>query len=67
MLFRSSVPLYPAIDSTPQKDLSRNCKIFPRASFPIPFLLTNRQINQEASAVLWGDNQIVLQFLLNWN
>ena len=67
MLFRASVPLYPAIDSTPQKDLARNCKIFPRPTFPVSFLLTNRQINQEASAVLWGDNQIVLQFPLNWS
>jgi hypothetical protein len=67
MLFRASVPLYPAIDSTPGKDLARNCKIFPRPSFPVSFLLTNRQINREASAVLWGDNQIVFQFPLNWH
>jgi hypothetical protein len=67
MLFRSSVPLYPAIDTSPQNDVPNNCKIFPRPSFPVSFLLTNRQINQEASAVLWGDNQIVLQFPINWN
>ena len=67
LLFRSSIPIYPSINSLPDTDLARNCKIFPRPSFPVSFLQTNHQIYQEASAVLWGDNQIVFQFPLDWN
>jgi len=67
MIFRASIPVYPTIYSLLEKDLARNCKIFPRPSFPVSFLLTSRQIYQEASVVLWGDNQIVLQFPLSWN
>ncbi|CZR53946.1 related to human band 3 anion transport protein [Phialocephala subalpina] len=51
MLFRASIPIYPTALNHPEKDLSRNCQIFPRPSFPVSFLLTNRQIHQEASAV----------------
>jgi hypothetical protein len=67
LLYRTNIPIYPSINSLRDTDLARNCKIFPRPSFPTAFLLTNHQIHQEASAVLWGDNQIVFQFPLNWN
>jgi hypothetical protein len=60
MLFRSTVPIYPIISI-------HSCDVFERFSFPTDFLRTNRQIHAEASAVLWGDSQIVFQFPLNWN
>jgi hypothetical protein len=67
LLYRTNIPIYPSINSLRDTDLARNCKIYPRPAFPTSFLLTNHQIHQEASAVLWGDNQIVFQFPLNWN
>jgi len=67
MLFRSTVPIYPTISSHPDIDKAHTCEVFKRPSFPTDFLRTNRQIHAEASAVLWGDNQIVFQFPLNWN
>jgi hypothetical protein len=67
LLFRSTIPIYPTIESLPEKDKAHNLKTYERTSFPVYFLLTSRQIHKEASAVLWGDNQIVFQFPLNWN
>jgi hypothetical protein len=64
-LFRSTIPIYPTIASHPNVDATRGCEVFKRPSFPTKFLRTNRQIHAEASAVLWGDNQVVLQFPLN--
>jgi hypothetical protein len=55
MLFRCSVPVYP---STRHKDGS----YVARTTFSTNILATNKQVNEEANSILWGDNQIVLQF-----
>jgi hypothetical protein len=64
-LHRSHLPIYPTVPS--KKSTGSCCGEMKRTSFPTNFLLVNRQINSQASAVLWGDNQVVLQFPLNWN
>lgn len=64
-LYRSHLPVYPTIFS---KISTGSCRgVLRRTSFPTSLLLTNRQIHSEATAVIWGDNQIILQFPLNWN
>jgi hypothetical protein len=61
LLFRCNVPVYPlAHPFTPSAEIP------PKTTFPTEFLRTNRQIHAEATAVLWGDNQIVLYFPLKF-
>jgi len=55
------------IDSHRKVDTNKGYEVFKRPSFPTGFPVANRQIHAEASSVLWGDNQIVFQFPLNWN
>ena len=63
MLFRCSVPVYPMIG----RGLNGGVKAAPpKTTFPANFLAVNRQIYGEANAVLWGDNQIVFQFPLDF-
>jgi len=66
-LFKASVPLYPTVETHPDTDRQHNLYLYPRPSFPAALLRTNRQIHDEAAAVLWGRNQIVLQFPVDWN
>jgi hypothetical protein len=66
-LFKASVPLYPTVETHPDTDRVRERYLYPKPTFATALLRVNRQIHDEATAVLWGSNQIVLQFPLDWN
>ena len=64
-LYRTHLPIYPTIPN--KVSTGSSPRVLKRTTFPTSFLLASRQIHSEASAVLWGENQIIFQFPLNWN
>jgi hypothetical protein len=63
LLFKTTIPVYPTIAS----NSSVAHEVIQRTSFPTNFLRVSAQLATEASQVLWGENQIVFQFPLEWN
>lgn len=66
LLLRSTVPLYPTIETNPATDRKWNRKPYPRPHIDTSILRVSKQVHAEASAVLYGDNRLVLQFPQNW-